>query len=203
MLVSVRVSWGLLYVKTTAHSAVRLGRQNLCCPGNRKFSFSTSSFQAHFQTYFASLQRITKRRKRKSSRPDIGVLEVVCLHRMMQVQAFMADSEVDPDALIRVGCVPRARGRASEGGLRPAPPDECQAHTDALCRQVLKLVCVSVSVPCLRLFVSGAAAPLRGKHRDATPPPPSPPAIAAQSRRAARRGFAGRRAAGSAAVDGR
>ena len=49
-------------------------------------------------------------------------------------QAFMADSEVDPDALIRVGCVPRARGRASEGGLRPAPPDECQAHTDALCR---------------------------------------------------------------------
>ena len=94
---------------------------------------------------------------------------------MMQVQAFMADSEVDPDALIRVGCVPRARGRASEGGLRPAPPDECQAHTDALCRQVLKLVCVSVSVPCLRLFVSGAAAPLRGKHRDATPPPHPPP----------------------------
>ena len=89
------------------------------------------------------------------------------------------------------------------GGLRPAPPDECQAHTDALCRQVLKLVCVCVSVPCLRFFVSGAAAPLRGKHRDATPPPPSPPAIAAQSRRAARRGFDGRRAARSAAVDGR
>ena len=132
VLVSVRVSWGLLYVKTTAHSAVRLGRQNLCCPGNRKFSFSTSSFQAHFQAYFASLQRITKRRKRKSSRPDIGVLEVVCLHRMMQVQAFMADSEVDPDAW--VGCVPRARGRASEGGLRPALPDEWQAHMDALCR---------------------------------------------------------------------
>ena len=122
VLVSVRVSWGLLYVKTTAHSAVRLGRQNLCCPGNRKFSFSTNSFQAHFQAYFASLQRITKRRKRKSSRPDIGVLEVVCLHRMMQVQAFMADSEVDPDALIRVGCVPRARGGRARGGSVPRRP---------------------------------------------------------------------------------